>query len=71
MSTASARAAIPASRPCRRRTASGNWVKVVQRIPVRVAIDKSQCDRPLRAGMSAVISIDTGKRRIARLLDEF
>ncbi len=41
----------------------GNWVKVVQRIPVRVAIDKSQCDRALRAGMSAVISIDTGKRR--------
>jgi membrane fusion protein, multidrug efflux system len=48
---------------------SGNWVKVVQRIPVRIAIDKSQCDRPLRAGMSTVISIDTGKRRIARLLD--
>jgi membrane fusion protein (multidrug efflux system) len=49
--------------------ASGNWVKVVQRIPVRVAIDKSQCDRPLRAGMSTVISIDTGKRRYSRLLD--
>ena len=49
--------------------ASGNWVKVVQRIPVRVAIDKSQCDRPLRAGMSTVITIDTGKRRLARLLD--
>jgi membrane fusion protein, multidrug efflux system len=50
---------------------AGNWVKVVQRIPVRVAIDKSQCDRALRAGMSAVISIDTGKRRLARLMDEF
>jgi membrane fusion protein (multidrug efflux system) len=49
--------------------ASGNWVKVVQRIPVRVAIDKSECDRPLRAGMSAVIGIDTGKRRYARLFD--
>jgi membrane fusion protein (multidrug efflux system) len=49
--------------------ASGNWVKVVQRIPVRVAIDKTQCDRPLRAGMSTVISIDTGKRRYSRLLD--
>ena len=47
--------------------ASGNWVKVVQRIPVRVAIDKSECDRPLRAGMSTVITIDTGKRRITRL----
>ncbi len=50
---------------------AGNWVKVVQRIPVRVAIDKSQCDRALRAGMSAVIAIDTGKRRLARLMDEF
>jgi membrane fusion protein, multidrug efflux system len=48
---------------------SGNWVKVVQRIPVRVAIDKSECDRPLRAGMSSVTTIDTGKRRITRLLD--
>mgnify|MGYP006267195851 CR=1 FL=1 len=54
--------------------ASGNWVKVVQRIPVRVAIDRaddSRCAaRPLRAGMSAVIRIDTGKRRITRLLDQ-
>jgi membrane fusion protein (multidrug efflux system) len=51
--------------------ASGNWVKVVQRIPVRVAIDHGDCARPLRAGMSTVISIDTGKRRITRLMDEF
>jgi membrane fusion protein, multidrug efflux system len=49
--------------------ASGNWVKVVQRIPVRIAIDKSECNRPLRAGMSATIAIDTGMRRISRLLD--
>jgi len=49
--------------------ASGNWVKVVQRIPVRVAIDHSECGRPLRAGMSTVITVDTGKRRITRLLD--
>jgi membrane fusion protein (multidrug efflux system) len=49
--------------------ASGNWVKVVQRIPVRVAIDHAECDRPLRAGMSTVITIDTGKRRITRLLE--
>jgi membrane fusion protein (multidrug efflux system) len=48
--------------------ASGNWVKVVQRIPVRVAIDKSECDRPLRAGMSTVITIDTGLRRFTRLM---
>jgi membrane fusion protein (multidrug efflux system) len=51
--------------------ASGNWVKVVQRIPVRIALDQGSCTRPLRAGMSAVISIDTGKRRLARLLDEY
>src|SRR3569833_2275 len=49
--------------------ASGNWVKVGQRIPVRIAIDKSECDRPLRAGMSTVISIDTGHRRWWRLLN--
>ena len=49
--------------------ASGNWVKVVQRIPVRIAIDKSECDRPLRVGMSTVISIDTGHRRLYRLLN--
>lgn len=49
--------------------ASGNWVKVVQRIPVRIAIDKSECDRPLRVGMSTVISIDTGHRRWWRLMN--
>ena len=59
----SAFSALPAE------NASGNWVKVVQRIPVRIAIDKSECARPLRAGMSAVISIDTGKRRLTRLLE--
>jgi membrane fusion protein (multidrug efflux system) len=48
--------------------ASGNWVKVVQRIPVRIAIDHhSTCGVPLRAGMSSVISIDTGHRRWYRL----
>jgi membrane fusion protein (multidrug efflux system) len=47
---------------------SGNWVKVVQRIPVRIRIDQKAGDPPLRAGMSAVISIDTGKRRWNRML---
>ncbi len=47
---------------------SGNWVKVVQRIPVRIKIDQKVGDLPLRAGMSAVISIDTGKRRWNRML---
>jgi len=49
--------------------ASGNWVKVVQRIPVRIAIDKSECAHQLRAGMSAMVTIDTGKRRLTRLLE--
>jgi membrane fusion protein (multidrug efflux system) len=49
---------------------SGNWVKVVQRIPVRVDLGSSDCaNRPLRAGMSADVSIDTGKRRWHRMLD--
>jgi membrane fusion protein (multidrug efflux system) len=40
---------------------SGNWVKVVQRIPVRVRVDTSDKSRPaLRAGMSVEINIDTG-----------
>src|SRR5262245_36455376 len=42
---------------------SGNWVKVVQRIPVRVNLEGSSCGVPLSTGMSAVISIDTGHSR--------
>jgi membrane fusion protein, multidrug efflux system len=42
---------------------SGNWVKVVQRIPLRVRIDRRAGDPPLRAGMSVEVSIDTGHRR--------
>jgi membrane fusion protein (multidrug efflux system) len=41
---------------------TGNWVKVVQRVPVRIAVDKKD-GPPLRAGMSVVASVDTGKRR--------
>ncbi|MEQ1440114.1 HlyD family secretion protein [Fontimonas sp. SYSU GA230001] len=40
--------------------ASGNWVKVVQRIPVRVQLRHEGDEPPLRAGMSAVIRVDTG-----------
>ena len=39
--------------------ATGNWVKVVQRIPVRIAIDDSGDISNLRAGMSANVVIDT------------
>jgi len=42
---------------------SGNWVKVVQRIPMRVTIDDPQDKPPLRGGMSAVVDIDTGHAR--------
>jgi membrane fusion protein (multidrug efflux system) len=48
--------------------ASSNWVKVVQRIPVRVKLDVKPGDPPLRAGMSAVVDIDTHHRRWYRLL---
>jgi membrane fusion protein (multidrug efflux system) len=42
--------------------ATGNWVKVVQRIPVRLVCDDLDPDRPFRAGMSADVEVDTGYR---------
>ena len=52
--------------------ASGNWVKVVQRIPVRIRVDRQAGDPPLRAGMSAVVEIDTGtKTKLAQLASLF
>ena len=42
---------------------SGNWVKVVQRITVKVKIDRLAGDPPLRAGMSVIVDIDTQRRR--------
>ncbi len=42
---------------------SGNWVKVVQRIEVRVRVDRRPDDPPLRAGMSVEVDIDTGHHR--------
>ena len=42
---------------------SGNWVKVVQRIPVRIRVDRKPNDPVLRAGMSVNVDIDTGHRR--------
>ena len=44
--------------------ASGNWVKVVQRVPVRIAFDKDEDTRLLRSGMSVVVDIDTGHSRL-------
>ena len=42
---------------------SGNWVKVVQRITVRIRLDRKADDPPLRAGMSVEANIDTGHTR--------
>ena len=43
--------------------ASGNWVKVVQRVPVRIAFDMGQNLSKLRSGMSATVEIDTRRQR--------
>jgi membrane fusion protein (multidrug efflux system) len=43
--------------------ASGNWVKVVQRLPVRLKVESNDNAPPLRAGMSVVVDIDTGHTR--------
>ena len=43
--------------------ASGNWVKIVQRLPVRLRLIERPGEPPLRAGMTAYVSIDTGRTR--------
>jgi membrane fusion protein (multidrug efflux system) len=48
--------------------ATGNWVKVVQRIPVRISFIQFPDGLALRAGMSVKVSIDTGHRRSLREL---
>jgi membrane fusion protein (multidrug efflux system) len=48
---------------------SGNWVKVVQRIPLRVRLEPQADAPPLRAGMSVVLDINTlHQRRLSDLL---
>ena len=42
---------------------TGNWVKVVQRIPVRISIDDAGNKPPLRTGMSVEAQINTGQAR--------
>ncbi len=50
--------------------ASGNWVKVVQRVPVRLEIVPQEGAPPLRAGMSVAVSVDTGfERPLPQLVD--
>jgi membrane fusion protein (multidrug efflux system) len=53
--TGSAFAVIPAQ------NATGNWIKVVQRVPVRIALDpKELADHPLRVGLSMKADIEIG-----------
>ncbi len=54
--TGSAFALLPAQ------NATGNWIKVVQRVPVRIALDAGQlADHPLRVGLSMVAKVDVSK----------
>jgi len=43
--------------------ATGNWVKVVQRLPVQIAIDKVPADLPMSTGLSVEVEVDTGHKR--------
>ncbi len=39
--------------------ATGNWIKVVQRVPVRIALDNNELDKhPLRIGLSSDVTVD-------------
>lgn len=49
--------------------ATGNWVKITQRVPIRLLIDENQALPSLRSGMSVAVSIDTEVER--SLLDLF
>ena len=51
--------------------ASGNWIKVVQRVPVRIHLDpKELAQHPLRVGLSATVKVDTSSRDGAVLAAE-
>jgi membrane fusion protein (multidrug efflux system) len=48
--------------------ASGNWIKVVQRVPIRIALDSRQvAAHPLQLGLSMRVTVDTRERSGARL----
>lgn len=52
--TGSAFSLIPAQ------NATGNWIKVVQRVPVRIVLNREDVDRhPLRIGLSMTVKVDT------------
>ncbi|MGO4332987.1 HlyD family efflux transporter periplasmic adaptor subunit [Cupriavidus sp. 2TAF22] len=48
--------------------ATGNWIKVVQRLPVRIALDAKQLkDHPLRVGLSMNVTVDVRKEEGATM----
>src|SRR5258706_6202796 len=48
--------------------ATGNWIKIVQRVPVRIAIDERQlAEHPLQIGLSMAVEVDTREREGLRL----
>lgn len=54
--------------------ATGNWVKVVQRVPVRIRVQQDSASQWLRAGMTVTVSVDTGRprglpRMVQKLID--
>lgn len=57
MGTGSAFSLLPAQ------NASGNWIKIVQRLPVRITIDAEQLKKyPLRIGLSSEVTVDTSNK---------
>ncbi|MFV9997905.1 MAG: multidrug efflux MFS transporter periplasmic adaptor subunit EmrA [Arsenophonus endosymbiont of Dermacentor nuttalli] len=57
MGTGSAFSLLPAQ------NASGNWIKIVQRLPVRITIDAEQLKKyPLRIGLSSQVTVDTSNK---------
>ena len=48
--------------------ATGNWVKVVQRLPVRVALPEGTDLAMLKTGMSAMVTVDTGRSTLDKMM---
>jgi membrane fusion protein, multidrug efflux system len=55
--------------------ATGNWVKVVQRLPVRIEVEQAPGQQQLRSGMTVTVTVDTGRERglprpVQRMVDK-
>jgi len=51
--------------------ATGNWIKIVQRLPVRIQLDAQQLrEHPLRLGLSMTVTVDTHDRKGASLSEK-